>query len=48
MLNIYAQSFLTATRTEGVIVKDVPPTVKPEKRRWRIGRKRFVIEPDKL
>ena len=34
MLNIYAKSFMTATRTNTINVRDVRPAATPPKRRW--------------
>ena len=34
MLNIYAQAFMTATRTNTTLVRDAQPEPNPVKRRW--------------
>ena len=47
MLGIYAQSFMTATRTGTVRVKDVPPA-KPRRARWWHRAKTRCIDPGSL
>ena len=44
MLNIYAASFLTATRTPGVTLRDVPPINAPRRRRWFAPRPKANID----
>lgn len=48
MLDIYARSFLTATRSDTVTLRDVPPKGHQKRRRWFAGRKTFEINPKDL
>lgn len=50
MLNIYASSFMTATRTGCVSLREMPaqPKVKGTRRRWLSRRKTICIHPDNL
>jgi hypothetical protein len=48
MLNIYAQSIMTATRTGCVRLHDMPNPAKPKRRRWFSRRKTICIEPKNL
>jgi hypothetical protein len=48
MINIYAQSFMTATRTNEVRVYDAHPTSGAKRRRWLSPRKIRFISPEKL
>lgn len=48
MINIYAQTFMTATRTGQIRVQDVPTTAQAKRHRW-FDRKTFRnIDPTKL
>jgi hypothetical protein len=48
MLNIYAQSFLTATRSPCVRLRDMPSKTPAKRTRWFSGRKTRCIDPTKL
>ena len=48
MLNIYAQSFMTATRSTCTAVEDVPPSNPEKRRRWWQARRRVCIDLSKL
>lgn len=48
MLNIYAQSFLTATRTNCTTLHDVPPTNAEKRRRWWQSRRQVCVDLSKL
>ncbi len=48
MLDIYARSFLTATRSDTVSLRDVPPKGQTQRRRWFARRKTFDINPKNL
>lgn len=48
MLNIYAQSFMHATRTGKIRVQDVPPVSAPKRHRWFSRRKTRCIDPGNL
>lgn len=47
MLGIYADSFMTATRTDRLEMHEVPPRHKGARRRW-FARRRVLIDPRKL
>ncbi|MEH6520232.1 hypothetical protein [Sulfitobacter sp.] len=48
MINIYAQTFMTATRTGQIRVQDMPPASEVKRQRW-FQRKTFrTIDPNKL
>lgn len=48
MINIYAQSFMHATRTGQILVKDVPSLPEAKRHRWFTRRKTRLIDPDDL
>ncbi|MFC6639509.1 hypothetical protein GV827_12015 [Sulfitobacter sp. JBTF-M27] len=48
MLNIYAQSFMTATRTTGVELHEVPSKNKGARRRWFSRPKTVLVDLRKL
>lgn len=48
MLNIYAQTFMTATRTGEICVTDVPSRTEAKRHRWFPLRKARCINPLKL
>lgn len=48
MLNIYAQSFMTATRTDCIRMRDVPPVAQAKRYNWFSRRKTRCIDPAKL
>jgi hypothetical protein len=48
MLNIYAQSFMTATRSGCIRMRDVPSVPHEKRHRWFARRKTRCIDPAKL
>ncbi len=48
MINIYAQSFMHATRTGQIRVQDVPPVPEHKRHRWFTRRKTRCITPSDL
>lgn len=48
MINIYAQTFMTATRTGQIRVMDVPSIPETKRHRWFTRRKTRLIDPNKL
>ncbi|MEP5728987.1 MAG: hypothetical protein ABJL67_06400 [Sulfitobacter sp.] len=48
MLNIYAQTFMTATRTNCVKLHEIPGKTKGTRKRWFSRRKAICIDPAKL
>lgn len=48
MLNIYAQTFMIATRTPCVRLRDLPPAPKKARRRWILGARTRCVDPAKL
>ena len=48
MLNIYAKTFMTATRTGCVRLREVPPAQEEKRHRWFSRRKTRCIDPAKL
>ena len=48
MLNIYAQSFMTATRTNCTTLHDVPSAPSEERRRWWQAPKKVCVDLSKL
>lgn len=48
MLNVYAQSFMTATRIGCVRMLDVPPVAQTKRRYWFSRRKTRCIDPAEL
>jgi len=48
MLNIYARTFITATRTGCVRLRDMPVNPPAARRRWFLRPKTRCIDPAKL
>ena len=48
MLNIYAASFMTATRTPEVRLREMPPSKGVKRRRWFSRRPTLDIDMEKL
>lgn len=48
MLNIYAQSFMTATRNNCTSLHDVPPANPEKRRRWWQSRQTICLDLRKL
>lgn len=48
MLNIYAQSMMTATRSGCVRLRAAPSGNAPKRRRWFSRREEICIDPAKL
>jgi hypothetical protein len=48
MLNIYAQTFLTATRSPWVRLREMPSATGQKRSRWFSGRKTRCIDPANL
>lgn len=48
MINIYAQSFMHATRTGCIRVQDAPSVPQSKRHRWFARRKTRCIHPDNL
>ena len=48
MINIYAQTFMNATRTGCVRLKDVPSVPEQKRHRWFKRRPSRCINPDAL
>lgn len=48
MINIYAQTFMNATRTGQIRIQDVPSLPEAKRHRWFTRRKTRCINPDKL
>ncbi|WP_298858422.1 hypothetical protein [uncultured Sulfitobacter sp.] len=48
MINIYAQTFMHATRTSEICVQDVPSVPEAKRHRWFTRRKTRCINPMKL
>lgn len=48
MLDVYARSFLTATRTDNVRLREMPPKTDGTRRRWFTRRPTIDIDPAKL
>lgn len=48
MLGIYADTFMTATRTGPLEMHEVPPKHKGARRRWFSRRRRVMIDPKKI
>jgi hypothetical protein len=48
MLNIYAKSMMTATRSGCVQLREVPASTPAKRRRWFSRRKTICIDPAKL
>jgi hypothetical protein len=48
MLNIYAQTFLTATRAPCVRLRDMPSQTPSKRRRWFSLRQTRCVDPAKL
>ncbi|WP_299025555.1 hypothetical protein [uncultured Sulfitobacter sp.] len=48
MINIYAHTFMTATRTGEICVTDVPSVPENKRHRWFKRRKTRCIDPTKL
>jgi len=48
MLNIYAQTLMTATRSGCVRLRDMPPKTPVKRLNWFAGRKTRCIDPAKL
>lgn len=48
MLNIYAQSMATATRTGCVTLREMPPAFPAKKTRWFSRRPTICVDLDKL
>lgn len=48
MLNIYAQTFLTATRSPCVRLRDMPSNTSQKRRRWFASRKTRCVDLDKI
>jgi len=48
MINIYAQSFMHATRTGHIRVRDVPSVPDTKRYRWFARRKTRCIDPSNL
>lgn len=48
MINIYAQTFMNATRTGCIRVQDVPSIPETKRHRWFARRKARCIDPKKL
>lgn len=48
MINIYAQTFMIATRTGEIRVQDVPSIEESKRHRWFTRRKTRVITPTEL
>lgn len=48
MLNVYAQTFMTATRTGCVLLRDVPSVQNGKRLNWFSRRKVRCIDPAKL
>ncbi len=48
MLNIYAKTFMTATRTGCVTLREMPSSDNTKRRRWFSNRKTTCINPENL
>lgn len=48
MINIFAQSLMTATRTNCTTLHDVPPANIEKRRRWWQARKQICLDLTKL
>ncbi len=48
MLNIYAQTFMTATRTPCVRLRDLPASSPKARRRWIFGSRTRCVDPGTL
>ncbi len=48
MINIYAQTFMNATRTDCVRLRDVPSVPREKRLNWFSRRKTRCIDPAKL
>lgn len=48
MINIYAQTFMHATRTGQIRVQDVPSVEQTKRHRWFTRRKTRCIDPKKI
>ena len=48
MLDIYAKSFMTATRTDAVCMREAPSKNTHKRRRWFSLRREICVDPAKL
>ena len=48
MINIYAQTFMNATRTGQVRLRDVPSVADHKRHRWFKRRKTRLIDPKEI
>jgi hypothetical protein len=48
MINIYAQTFMNATRTGEIRMQDIPAVPETKRHRWFARRKTRLIDPHKL
>ena len=48
MLNIYANTFLTATRTTGVSLRELPQDIPRKRRRWFSAPRGTAIDAENL
>lgn len=48
MINIYAQTFMNATRTGQIRVQDIPPVQQKKRSRWFFRRKTRCIDLRKI
>lgn len=48
MINIYAQSFMTATRSDCINVRETPPRNESRLRRWIKGGRTRCVDLSKL
>ena len=48
MLHIYADSFMTATRTNAVELREIPAATKNGRRRWFSRPRKIWIDPARL
>lgn len=48
MLNIYASTFMTATRTTGVSLRELPRDIPPNRRRWFSSHRAAHIDAENL